>query len=548
MVARVRRGLVDARKRQGHTLESLAHALTVEPSTVRRWERGTSDPLPLTWPRLAHELDITTDELVGFLAKPCCEKCGKVLAADNTENLCGVCRRDRQSQLDEPPQVGDEFFDTAELKAAFASWHIGRVFRAYRAHPYFLGIFSRPLTQENLGRWLGLNQNHMSKLETGKAEQNLELLQEWAAILHLPQPMLWFDLPGQSRLQSSDVRPAFAVGDLVVTTAGESIDFLTWLESGNVGEFTIEQIHGDIRQAARSYLKVPTQPLFEHVRRLRDRTFSLLNGHQKLAQTRDLYSAAGWSLAMLAWMSIDLGNSEAAESHLRAAWVCAENAEQNNLRAWVRATQHTAAYWQGDYGRAASYAEDGLSYSRGGSVELFLSSAVALDLAQSGNATRARQFLNQARETASNSTGQLVDELPGPFSCTVDRASGGFWSETYFALNEPGKTLELANNAVTSFEATPLDRRNLGSERMVRCQQAKAHILVGELDGARDSLSTVLDTAPEHRMKPLVQRLSEIGKMVQSGRHHAALEASEITDSIIEFRGTLTTPTEESLS
>jgi transcriptional regulator with XRE-family HTH domain len=193
--------LVNARKRQGHTQESLAHALNLEPSTVRRWERGTSDPMPLTWPRLAQELDIATDELVGFLAKPCCEKCGKVLAVDNTENLCGACRRDQHGQLDEPPYVGADFFDIAELQAAFESWHIGRVFRAYRSHPHFVGLFAKPLTQENLGRWLGLNQSQMSQQENGKAEQNLELLREWASILHLPQRMLWFDLPGQSRLR-----------------------------------------------------------------------------------------------------------------------------------------------------------------------------------------------------------------------------------------------------------------------------------------------------------------------------------------------------------
>jgi hypothetical protein len=86
---------------------------------------------------------------------------------------------DQHGQLDAPPHVGDEFFDTAELQAAFESWHVGRVLRAYRTHPYFLGIFARPLTLENLGRWLGLNQNQMSRQENGKAEQNLELLQEW---------------------------------------------------------------------------------------------------------------------------------------------------------------------------------------------------------------------------------------------------------------------------------------------------------------------------------------------------------------------------------
>ncbi|MEO6086605.1 MAG: hypothetical protein ABIQ18_26170 [Umezawaea sp.] len=66
-------------------------------------------------------------------------------------------------------------------------------------------------------------------------------------------------------------------------------------------------------------------------------------------------------------MSIDLGHPELAEDHARAAWVCAERAGQNSLRAWVRATQHTAAYWQGDHLAAANYAERGLAL-RGGSA------------------------------------------------------------------------------------------------------------------------------------------------------------------------------------
>jgi transcriptional regulator with XRE-family HTH domain len=59
------------------------------------------------------------------------------------------------------------------------------------------------LNQELLGRWLGLTQAQVSKLENGKPEQNLEALRNYAKILHLPQHLLWFDLPGQSRLRSS---------------------------------------------------------------------------------------------------------------------------------------------------------------------------------------------------------------------------------------------------------------------------------------------------------------------------------------------------------
>ncbi len=42
---------------------------------------------------------------------------------------------------------------------------------------------------------------------------------------------------------------------------------------------------------------------------------------------------------MLAWMSGDLGFQRAAQNHAWTAWVCAEQADHNGARAWVRATQ-----------------------------------------------------------------------------------------------------------------------------------------------------------------------------------------------------------------
>lgn len=63
MTGATRNDLVTARKRKGHTQESLAHALGVELSTIGRWERAISDPQPSMWPRIARELGITAEEL-----------------------------------------------------------------------------------------------------------------------------------------------------------------------------------------------------------------------------------------------------------------------------------------------------------------------------------------------------------------------------------------------------------------------------------------------------------------------------------------------------
>jgi hypothetical protein len=319
-----------------------------------------------------------------------------------------------------------------------------------------------------------------------------------------------------------------------MSAADESSDFLAWAESTNVGELTIDQMHAEVRRIAHTYLKVPTLPLFARTKALRDRAFTLLSGHQAPRHTRELYAAAGWSLAMLSWISVDLGRPDAAEDHARTAWMCAERADHNALRAWVRATQHTAAFWQRDYTSAAQYAADGLSYTGSGSAELFLSSALALDLARAGNGDRAAVALRRAQQSA-ETTERAEDELSGPLTCTVDRA-GSLWSDTELALGQADDALVFADRAVAAFEATPEDRRNRGSERMTRLQQVKAHLVLGDLSAAEVALRPVLDTVTAHRVRPLVHRVAEVGVMATQVSSTSDPVARRIRGAVADFR------------
>jgi hypothetical protein len=129
-----------------------------------------------------------------------CANCSGALAADNTSRLCGRCVRERQGQLCTPPVLPDEFWSTDDLRAAFESQHMGHVFRAYRNHPHHLQLFGRVFSQELLGRWLDLTQAQVSRFENGRPEQNLETLRIYSRTLRIPQKMLWFDLPGRTRI------------------------------------------------------------------------------------------------------------------------------------------------------------------------------------------------------------------------------------------------------------------------------------------------------------------------------------------------------------
>jgi hypothetical protein len=325
-----------------------------------------------------------------------------------------------------------------------------------------------------------------------------------------------------------------AVEVALMSAADESARLLAWTEASNSGDLTLEQMHSEVRWIARSYLKVPTLPLFAKARAIRDQTFALLAGHQRPDQSRDLYAAAGWALTLLAWISTDLGRPDAANTHARAAWVCADNADHHGLRAWMRATQHTAAFWEHHFLDAARYAEDGLRYATTGSAEAFLASAQALDLAKAGQADNARTALVRARD-ATESVEQACDELAGPFTCSVDRA-GGFWSDVYLALGQPADALAEANRAVAAFERAPTERRNPGSERMARVQQVRAHLTLGQFDGAVEAITPVLDTAAEHRVRPLLQRLAEVRTQAMTCEQPDEPALRGLCEAITDFR------------
>ena len=129
-----------------------------------------------------------------------CGGCGATLAWDNTGHLCSRCLREQRDQLRTPPaHLPDDFWDTDEFRAAFRARHIGRVFKAYRNHPRHRQIFGKALSQSTLGRWLNLEQPQMSRIENGEPEWNIQVVEGYAEILHIPPHLLWFDPEGESR-------------------------------------------------------------------------------------------------------------------------------------------------------------------------------------------------------------------------------------------------------------------------------------------------------------------------------------------------------------
>jgi len=143
-----------------------------------------------------------------------CARCGGRLARDNRDARCTACNHAARDALLSSPAVPGEFWDTDQIRDALATWHIGRVIYAYRVHPYH----GRPLSQEQVGSWLGMTQAQLSRIENGRAPEELTKLIRYAQILGIPSHLLWFALPGQPHASAAaqpDLAPTLTLSAIV---------------------------------------------------------------------------------------------------------------------------------------------------------------------------------------------------------------------------------------------------------------------------------------------------------------------------------------------
>jgi len=183
---------------------------------------------------------------------------------------------------------------------------------------------------------------------------------------------------------------------IVVGLAGEALDLGTWAEQTNVGDMIIDALADAAQRLARDYLRRPALPVLNEAAAAYRRVSGLLRGgHQTLRQTRDLYVIAGQLLAFLSWVSSDIGQPGAAETHARAGWVMAEQAGHDPLRAIVLIARGKNAYWEGRFKDAADLAERGLECAPPTTARILLGSQ-----------------LGDARQAVGDITGALEAQLP----------------------------------------------------------------------------------------------------------------------------------------
>ncbi len=311
----------------------------------------------------------------------------------------------------------------------------------------------------------------------------------------------------------------------------ESESLLTGRTEGVDFEFLCEAAH---RLGASYVMTAPGSMLRQALSLRRELRRRLKSEVLRPGQVADSYVAIGRACGVLAYAALDLGDPVAAATHGAAAWHMAEIVGDNDLRGWVRGTQSLVARFSQDFVRADLFAEAGLRYARAGASKSRLICAAAQSAANQGDATRAAQLITAAQRASEAGD---PDASPGIFGFSLAKqkyyvASSLIWSSDKRSLSTA------ANSAV---EAIELWRREpdkecvLDDEVLAYVYLAIARLKLGEIDGALEAVSPVLNLPAERKTAWMRRRVANLRELLAQDRYRDSDAAVSARQDLHEF-------------
>ena len=285
-----------------------------------------------------------------------------------------------------------------------------------------------------------------------------------------------------------------------------------------VSSESVEQVYDDVHRLATAYPQRPLLELLGDMVDVQDGVYELLERRQRPQQARELYLLAGVIGGILAKASHDLADSHAALTQARAAFVCADNAEHDGLRAWLRGLQSMVAYWAGRPAESVRYARSGAEYAAHsrGAVSVWLPVSEARALAALGDANGAWTAIRRAEEAWERVEPDQLDELGG--ICTFTRARTWYYAADALAwLPDQGAATEnYASQAVLAYSDAAAADWAFSDQAGSYADLAIARLGRGELDGAAEAIAPVLELEPERRINGIVHSVQRVHGVLRS--------------------------------
>ena len=308
----------------------------------------------------------------------------------------------------------------------------------------------------------------------------------------------------------------------------------------DLAELDIDQVHEGIEETAVDYLATPPGPMLLRAQALREDVLARLRDFRHSPDERaDLYVAAGRLSGVLAYAALDLGDSDAALEHARAAGLCAQYAGDTELLMWIRGTQSLIARFRGDYGIALDFVRDGLQYAGDapGTGEARLLCGEAQCLANLGDSRAANRVLNaaeQARERV-----QRPDSLGGLF--TFSEVKQRYYAGSSLIWLDGGDDARRAEReasaAIEAWQQMPVEQRSLDDERLAHIYVATARVQLGNVEGAAEAMAPILALPRDAQISWINKRAHRVASMLSVPRYQGSPAATDLREAISALKG-----------
>ena len=381
------------------------------------------------------------------------------------------------------------FWQAPEFADAFAAQHIGRVARAYRRHPFQVGVYGPGgVSQELLGQWVGLTQAQISRTESGPPVRNLDTLAHWARTLGIPAGYLWFKLPDQASPAAAPVSRV-TEADTTALAAFRAAD----LQVGG----------GQLYASVVSYLQ--------------DDVGSRLFGSQDAGNGAGVFAAGAALTEMAGWMAHDGGRDVVAGSHFRRSLALAEAAADRRLSAHVLGSMSHLASHLGRCDEAVGLARRAQGILRAGSGT-GQDKARVLALEARGHAGIGRKTeCTTSLLLAEKAMGQATADRTSPWISDFDEAS--LASEAARCLRQIGDLAEARRQAEHIISVRPSYRAR--SRALAQLTLAAALVRQGRHDEACGTAAGVLTMIRPLSSYQVIRQLLELRQLLEPHRASA---------------------------
>lgn len=286
-------------------------------------------------------------------------------------------------------------------------------------------------------------------------------------------------------------------------------------------------LEDELRDLARAYPVRALTELINPMVTLQETVADTITNPSRPGDGQRLYGVAAITGGLLAKASHDLGNPRSATTQARTALVFADHVGDPALTAWLNGLLALVAYWDGRARDSLEHANRGLAVSENTTAALWLHASAARAWARLGNVEEAVASVHAVEATSAAMEPTDLDAYGGILTFSAARAT--YYAADAFAwLPAHADAERVALDAVAAFSDPTHEDWAFGDAAGAACDLAIIRIRRGEIEGAAEALSAVLDLPREQRIGGIiksVQRVSDaLAEVPDSGARRVLAE------------------------